>query len=283
MPRVDATERSISPLMTMSVSGSAMIATSPEDTLRLKKFPLVRNCDEDRPPNATTAISTRARPDSQRMAGRSADCRFPARNAAGSRVLRSGSNARTPLPQRGHELERDDAIERDCHQEQEAGDGLVPEWRYPQHVQGRGDGGEQQRANRGADGAAAPAEDGHAADHHGGDDRQLVPRSRGGVDGLVLRGPEHARQPGDAPADREGGEDPLANGDPGQARRFRIRADRVELAPGPEGTQVVRSGADHRGYHDGQVPNPEHAGPGDADEAVREGLGDHLVPAHDEN
>src|ERR1022692_722253 len=113
MPRVDATERSISPLMTMNVIGSAMIATSPEETLRLKKFPLVRNCVEVRPPNTTTATATTTRPASQRRT----DCiparSFQAWNAPRSRVLRSGSNARTPLPQRGHQLEGDDAVEGD--------------------------------------------------------------------------------------------------------------------------------------------------------------------------
>ena len=43
MPSVDATDRSISPLMMMSVMGSAMIAISPVVTSMLKMFPLVRN------------------------------------------------------------------------------------------------------------------------------------------------------------------------------------------------------------------------------------------------
>jgi hypothetical protein len=57
----------------MSVIGSAMIAISPELTPILKKFPLVRNCDEVRTPNTTTATATVARPVSQRRAGCSAD------------------------------------------------------------------------------------------------------------------------------------------------------------------------------------------------------------------
>ena len=43
MPRIEATDRSISPLMMISVIGSAMIAISPEVTPVLKKLPLVRN------------------------------------------------------------------------------------------------------------------------------------------------------------------------------------------------------------------------------------------------
>src|SRR3984893_8472989 len=258
MPRVAATERSISPLMMMSAIGSAMIAISPDDTPRLKKFPLVRNCDEVRPPNTTTATATRARPVSQRTAGCSAARNPLARRGQTARAFWSGSNAGAPLSQRGHELDRDEAVQADGHQEQEAGDGQVPEWRYPEHVQRRGDGGEQKRPDRCADGAAAPAEDRHPADDDGGDHCQLVAGPRGGVDGLVLRGPQHAGQSGDAAADREGGEDPLADSDPGQARGFRVGADRVKLAPGSVGTQVVRSGPDDRGDHDGQVGNPEH-------------------------
>src|SRR5215472_846750 len=302
MPRVAATDRSISPLMTMSVIGSAMIAISPEETPRLKKFPLVRNWDEVRPPNTTTATATRARPVSQRMAGCSAARNPLARRGEAEacapvlpggvppgavpsalRVFWSGSNAGAPLSQRGHELDRDEAVEADGHQEQEAGDGQVPEWRDSEHVQRRADGGEQKRPDSCADGAAAPAEDRHPADNDGGDHRQFVACPRGGVNGLVLRGPQHAGQPCNAAADREGGEDPLADGDTGQARGFRVRADRIKLAPGSVGTQVVRSGPDYRGYHDGQVGNPEHVCPGDRGEAGRKCLGDHLVPAHDED
>src|SRR4030081_1243923 len=202
MPRVAATERSISPLMTMSVIGSAMIAISPDDTPRLKKFPLVRNCDEVRPPNTTTATATRARPVSQRTAGCSA-ARNPLARAVPSagRAVWSGFHAGAPLPQRGHELDRDEAVQADGHQEQEAGDGQVPEWRDSEHVQRRRDGGEQQRPDSCADDAAAPAEDRPPADHASGDHRQLVACPRGGVNRLVLRGPEHAGQPGDGAAD----------------------------------------------------------------------------------
>ena len=46
MPRVEATDRSISPLMMISVIGSAMIAISPVGQPMLKKLPLVRNWGE---------------------------------------------------------------------------------------------------------------------------------------------------------------------------------------------------------------------------------------------
>ncbi len=41
-PRIDATDRSISPVMTISVSGSAMIATSPTFSRMKKTFPDVK-------------------------------------------------------------------------------------------------------------------------------------------------------------------------------------------------------------------------------------------------
>ena len=42
-------------------------------------------------------------------------------------TLRSGSTAGTPYPQRGHQLDRDRPVQGDRHQQQEPGDGLVPE------------------------------------------------------------------------------------------------------------------------------------------------------------
>src|SRR5258706_700088 len=137
MPRVAATDRSISPLMTMSVIGSAMIAISPEETPRLKKFPLVRNWDEVRPPNTTTATATRARPVSQRMAGCSAARNPLARRDEAAacapelpagvpppggpselRVFWAGSNAGTPFSQRDHEPDRDERVPAVKHQDQ---------------------------------------------------------------------------------------------------------------------------------------------------------------------
>src|SRR6266487_751110 len=108
MPSVDATERSISPLMTISVMGSAMIAISPDVTSMLKMFPLVRNCAG--PP-------------------------------------RSGADTGTPSSQGGRQPHRDQPVQRDGHQQQEAGDRLVPERRNAEHVQRRVDRDEQQRAD----------------------------------------------------------------------------------------------------------------------------------------
>src|ERR1035438_768723 len=167
-----------------------------------------------------TATTTMARPVSQRSAGCS---------AARSLPVRLGSNAGTPLSQRGYEPDGDEAIEGDGQQEQKAGDGLVPEGRDAEDVQRGLNRAEQEGPDGRADGAAASAEDRHTADHHRGAHGLLLPGPRGGIDGFVLCGPEHPGQPGDGTADREGGKDPLADGDSGQESRFRVRPDRVKL------------------------------------------------------
>src|SRR5215472_9107847 len=71
MPRIDATDRSISPLMMISVIGSVMIAISPLDRPRLNRLFPVRNCDDADDPMMAISTSTMARPVSQRTAGRS--------------------------------------------------------------------------------------------------------------------------------------------------------------------------------------------------------------------
>src|SRR5712691_7297897 len=62
-----------------------------------------------------------------------------------------------------------------------------------------------------------------------------------------------------------------------------IRPDRVELPAGPERAQVVRPGADHRGYGDGEPRNPEHGHVGDGDEPGRQRRGDDFVAADDQD
>ena len=66
MPRIDATDRSISPLMMISVIGSVMIAISPLDRPRLNRLLLVRNCGEADAPTMPMITTTSARPVSQR-------------------------------------------------------------------------------------------------------------------------------------------------------------------------------------------------------------------------
>src|SRR5690348_16958051 len=141
MPRIDATDRSISPLITISVMGSAMIAISPEVTPVLKKLPGVRNCGEDMPPKITMAMTSSARPLSQRSAAPAAG---PSRSPHFGGLRWSGSNAGTPSAQCGLEPYGDHPVERDGHQQEEAGDGLQPQRGDTEHVQRRVDGGKQE-------------------------------------------------------------------------------------------------------------------------------------------
>src|SRR5262245_5163058 len=187
MPRIDATERSISPLMMISVIGRVMMATSPLDRPTLNRLLPVRNSGEAAEPMITISATTTARPVSQRSAG----LRSRARRLAGLRFAKRGLPVRLLMAgpgaaQGAGEALGDGLVEGDGDQQQEAPDRLVPERGDAQHVQRRADRGQQQRAQPGADDAAAAAEDRDAADHDGGDDLQLVAGAGGGVDGAVL-------------------------------------------------------------------------------------------------
>src|SRR5581483_7789912 len=140
-----------------------------------------------------------------------------------------------------------------------------------------------ERAERGTDRTAAAAEDRNAADDHRGDHLKLVTGARAGVDGLVLRRPQHPGDSGDRAAHRERGEHPPADRDARQPGGFGAGSDRVQLPAGPERAQVVGAGPDHRGYHDRQVGEPSRGRPGDTGEARRESGRDDLVAAHDED
>src|SRR5215470_8209871 len=122
MPRIDATDRSISPLMMISVIGSVMMAISPLDRPRLNRLFPVRNCGEATDPMTTTAATTTARPVSQRAA---------ARSSRAGRLLMAGP----PSPQRAGQPHGDGLVEGDGDDEQEAPDRLVPERGDAQHVQ----------------------------------------------------------------------------------------------------------------------------------------------------
>ena len=81
----------------------------------------------------------------------------------------SAGTAGAPSPEGGVDPQADQAVEGDREQQQRADGGLLPERLDPQDDQRRGDRPQQQRAERGAVDAARAAEDGHAADHGGGD------------------------------------------------------------------------------------------------------------------
>src|SRR5215471_6070037 len=136
---------------------------------------LVRNCDETDAPTMAMITTTSARPVSQRRTGR-------------SRSLMTGSSP----PQRSGEPDRDELVHADGQDEQETPDGLVPERRDAQDIERGADRVEQQRTQCRSHRAAASAEDRDPADHDGGYHLELVAGARGGVDGAVLRGPQHA-------------------------------------------------------------------------------------------
>src|ERR1700678_1088448 len=100
MPSVDETDRSISPLITISVMGSAMIAISPLDRPRLNRLLLVRKLDEVALPAMPMTSTMTASPASQR-------------NSHGTRDRMSCSTAGAPGSQGRCQLHRDDPVDRD--------------------------------------------------------------------------------------------------------------------------------------------------------------------------
>src|SRR5271155_2375262 len=121
MPRMDATDRSISPLMMISVIGSVMIAISPLDRPRLNRLLLVRNCGETDAPTIPMITTTSARPVSQRSADLQRSPGSP-RSTDSQRAL--SLTAGSPQPQRDGEPDRDKPVHGDGHDEQETPDGL---------------------------------------------------------------------------------------------------------------------------------------------------------------
>src|SRR5215469_13388948 len=256
MPRIEATDRSISPLMMISVIGSVMIAISPLDRPTLNRLFPVRNCGDTDEPTMMTITTTAARPVSQRSAGRSRSMRL---------CMTAPSFA-----QGAGEAHRNGLVERDRHDEQEAPDRLVPERGDAEHIQRRGDRRQQQRAQRRPDDTAAATEDRDPADHHGRDHLELVAGAGARVDRLVLRCPQHAGHPGDRAADRERGEDAPADRDPGQPGRLRVGADRVQVPAGTVGPQVVCADPDHHRDRDRQVGDAGGGRPRYLDERGRQ-------------
>src|ERR1700722_18112498 len=155
MPRMEATDRSISPLMMISVIGSVMIAISPLDRPRLNMLLPVRKAGEAAEPMAKMRMTTTARPVSQRSADWTWGGRGRGRRSRSVRLLMTGP----PLAQRTGEALGDGLVEGDGDKQQEAPDRLVPERGDAEHVQRRADRGQQQCADGGAGDAAAAAGD----------------------------------------------------------------------------------------------------------------------------
>src|SRR6266516_6889162 len=165
-PSIEATERSISPVTTSKVSGSAMIAISP--TFRQMKNRLVdwRKYGETTAPYAIVPPSRARSSVSQRAT------MLKLRHAVGRRLgtsspgLRSSSSA-TGSPscaQGGRDAQRDQPVEGDRSDEQRARDGLAPEGRHVHDDERAVDRVQEECTQGGAEDGAAAAEDGHAAD-----------------------------------------------------------------------------------------------------------------------
>src|SRR5689334_18477697 len=163
---------------------------------------LVKNSEDTDAPAMPMITTTSASPVSQRSSGPS-----DARNLS---FMAGPSHS-----QRGGKPDRDEPVQGDGQEQEEAKDRLIPERRDAEYVERGADRVEQQGTQRRSYRAAAPAEDRDPADHHRGDHLKLVAGSRGRVDRAVLSRPQHPGHPGDRAAHGERHEDAPADRDPG--------------------------------------------------------------------
>src|SRR4051812_4548193 len=269
-PTMLATERSISPVMTMSVSGRAMSAitttsSSRKPTLRVEAKPSIVT-------DAITRNSTRkvviTLPEG-RVKGRRA-----ARAPAGAGLPATGDEGvvstatEVPPSEARREPEGERPVEGDRADDQCADRGVPPERVDADRGGGDADRGEQQRAERGPVDGAAAAEDGHPADDAGGDHEQLLTGARRGVQRQEPGCVHDSGEPGERTVDDEGGEHPSADRDTGEPGRLGRRPDAVELPAAAEGAQVV---ADHQDDQDGDEEDLRDAEDAVAAQALERG------------
>src|SRR3954447_17393725 len=125
---------------------------------------------------------------------------------------RSAGMASTPLAQDGGYAQREQPVESDRDEQQEAVDRLLPELVDLEDHQRGADAGQQQRAQRRAVDAARAAEDGHAAYDDGRHHDELLAGAGVGVQRAEAGGVDDAGQAGERAADHERAEH--AAGDP---------------------------------------------------------------------
>src|SRR5438067_7084034 len=280
-PSIEATDRSISPVTTSKVSGSAMIAISPTLRQMKNRFVDCRKYGETAAPYAIVPPRRTRRSVSQRAT------KPVPRHAVGRRLgtsspgLRSSSSATgsPPRAQGGRNAQRDQPVEGDRGDEQRARDSLAPEGRHVHNDERAVDRVEEECTEGGAEDGAAAAEDGHAADDDRGNHLELVADAGDRVNGAEARQPDGAGDPGDAAAQHEGKENARADGDAREARRGRIRPDRVEVARRAERTHGVRRDRDSDDSDDAEVRDPQHGAVADLVEALRQHGGVDLVAA----
>src|SRR4051794_13254075 len=193
----DATDRSISAATMTIVSGSAIRATSERSSEPVVNESVVRNSDEITCPATAMTTNRPTSSVSQRpSSARQSRAAGPGAGGALRGAAVSVCTARAPAAQGRLDTQRQQPVQRDREQQQRADCRLLPERRDAQDDQGRGDGSEQQSAQRGAVHGPGAAEDRHAANHRGGDDGQLVADPGGRVDGAEARREEDAAEAG---------------------------------------------------------------------------------------
>src|SRR3954452_1156802 len=173
-----------------------------------------------------------------------------------------------PLLQHGGHTQREQPVEADRDEQQEAVDRLLPELVDLEHDERRPDAGEQQRAERGAVDAARAAEDRHAADDDGRDDGELLDGAGVRVERAEARGVEDAGQPGERAARDERPEHAPRDADAGERRRLRVRADRVELAAHARTAHQVADDQQNRERDEREDRDPEDRVAAELEEAV---------------
>src|SRR4051794_36592018 len=173
-----------------------------------------------------------------------------------------------PLGQQGGHAQREQPVESDGDEQQEAVDRLLPELVDLQHDERRPDAGQEQGAERRAVDAARAAEDRHAADHDGGHDRELLPGAGVGVDRAEARGVQHAREAGERSARDEGPEDAARDADAGQRGRLGVGADRVQLAAHAGPAHHVADDEQHRERDEREDGDAQHGVAAELEEAV---------------
>src|SRR4051812_2542779 len=197
-PRVLATDRSISPVMTISVSGRAMSTTGMASRVTNRQNRgLATPSTAIAPTTATRTRATTTTTSQVPMARRT-----PA--------VRSGMGL--PFSQAAPDARGQGPVESDGGEDERADGRVLPERIDAQHRQRGADRGQQNRSEYGAVDRSAAAEDGHSANDDRGDDVELRTDPDVGVEGAESGRVQDSGQARKRSADDERGEDAPAGG-----------------------------------------------------------------------
>src|SRR6478609_3399608 len=166
-PRIDATERSISPVITSRVSGSAMIATSPTFRQMKKRFVDWRKYGETEAPYAIVAASRTTSSASQRTRNpKWLQFEEPSAASTGGSLLGTSATDPPPGAERGRDANGDQAVERDRGEQESARESLAPERGDIDDDERAVDRVQQEGAERRTENRAAPPDDRDPAHDH---------------------------------------------------------------------------------------------------------------------